>query len=144
MESERKRYAFIRYSISGALFTLMGPTFFWILYPIGPYFAVATTEVFMHAIRFYAFRCLVFPKNKGYRVSPSRYIVSALPVTLSSFACVGLLKNSLDRTALALTAALVSIAVGFLWSRLAYTQNYSLQNKRCHLLPGLGTRRSTR
>ena len=82
MKSDRKRYAFMRFGISGAVFTLLGPTLFWILYPLGPYLAAAMTEAFIHAIRFFTFRRLVFPAQKGYRVSPTRYLVSALPLTL--------------------------------------------------------------
>ena len=124
MTSERRRYAFMRFSLSGVIFTSLGPTLFWFLYPVGPYLAVASTEIVIHTMRYFTFRHLIFPHKKGYRVSPVRYIVSALPVTLSSFVCVGLLKDVLNRTALTLCTALLSVIIGFLWSKFVYTRDF--------------------
>lgn len=123
MKSERKRYAFMRFSLSGAIFTVIGPAMFWLFYPAGPYLAVAATEIIVHAMRFCTFRHLVFPQQRGYCVSPVRYVVSAFPATLSSFACVGLLKDSLNRTALTLSTALASLVIGFLWSKFVFTRD---------------------
>ena len=124
MRIERKRYAFMRFSISGVLFTLAGPALFWILYPVGPYLAVVSTEIIIHAIRYFAFRLFIFPQERGYNVSPFRYILSASPITLSSFICVGILKDSLNRTTLTLSSALISMVIGFLWSQYIYTRGF--------------------
>ena len=122
MAGSRTKYTFMRYSLSGFIFTIVGPVLFWLLYPAGAYLAIASTEMVVHSMRYFTFRLLIFPQERGYRVSPVRYIVSAAPVTLSSFICVALLKDSLNRIALTLCAALVSLVIGFLWSHYIYTR----------------------
>ena len=125
MAGSRKRFTFIRFSLSGIIFTIVGPALFWLLYPAGAYLAIASTEMVVHTMRYFTFRHLIFPLEEGYRVSLFRYIVSAAPVTLSSFICVALLKDSLNRTALTLCSALVSLVIGFLWSHFVYTRKSS-------------------
>lgn len=58
----------------------------------------------------------------GYVVSFPRYLVSALPLTLAGFTSVALFGHALDRTALTLVSALISVVIGFLWSRFVYSQ----------------------
>lgn len=58
----------------------------------------------------------------GYQVSIPRYLVSALPLTMTGFVSVALFKTILDRTALTLVSAFISVVVGFLWSRFIYRQ----------------------
>lgn len=123
MQSDCKRHAFMRFGMSGAVFTVLGPALLWCMYPLGPYIAVLLTEACIHIMRFFAFRRLIFPVQKGYRVNPARYLVSALPVTISSLACVALLKDSLNRTTLTLTSAVISLVIGFLWSKYVYSWN---------------------
>jgi hypothetical protein len=65
----------------------------------------------------------VFPTQKGYQVSLSRYLVSALPVSLAGVLAVALLRNRLDRTMLSLSVAAIALGVGFLWSRFVYSQS---------------------
>lgn len=102
------------------VFTLLGPGLFWLAYPLGPFRAVALAEMATHTVRFLTFRILVFPAHKGYRVSLRRYVLSALPVSLTGLASVALLQNHLDRTTLTLTGALIAVLVGFLWSRYVF------------------------
>jgi hypothetical protein len=113
---------FTRFLLSGIAFTILGPCLFWIAYPIGPFLAAALAEVTVHAVRFLAFRTIVFPANMGYVVSFPRYLVSALPLTLAGFTSVALFGHALDRTALTLVSALISVVIGFLWSRFVYSQ----------------------
>lgn len=120
MKKELKRYAFLRFSLSGAIFTLLGPGLFWLTYPLGPYAALLIAEICTHSIRFFAFRTVIFPAKSGYHVTPLRYAVSALPLTVIGFASVGLLKNTLGRTSLTLVSTLITLTVGFTWSRLVY------------------------
>jgi putative flippase GtrA len=117
---ESRRQAFVRFGMTGVVFTILGPFLFWLSYPLGPFLAVAVAEVTVHFLRFLTFRALVFPKNKGYKVNLPRYIISALPVTIACFASVALLRDRLDRTALTVFTALIALAVGFLWSRSVY------------------------
>ena len=113
---ERGLKTLVRFGLSGIVFTLMGPALFWIAYPSGPFLAVILAELSVHTIRFFVFRTLVFPTQKGYRVSLPRYLISALPLTLTGLISVAIFKNILDRTALTLVSSLLSLAVGFLWS----------------------------
>jgi len=88
---------------------------------MGPFQAAALTEVSVHTVRFLTFRTLVFPADRGYQVSVSRYLVSALPLTLAGLTSVAMLRNVLDRTSLTIAAALISMVVGFIWSRFIYS-----------------------
>lgn len=130
MNKDLKRYAFLRFSLSGAVFTILGPSLFWLAYPIGPYPALMIAEVCTHAIRFLTFRIAIFPATKGYRVTPLRYVVSALPLTAISFASVGILRSTLDRTSLTLASSLVTLAAGFAWSRLIYRRPEDARKNR--------------
>jgi putative flippase GtrA len=117
---ESARQAFLRFGLTGVVFTILGPFLFWLSYPLGPFMAVAVAELTVHSIRFLVFRSIVFPKTKGYKVNLPRYIISALPVTIACFVTVALLRHRLDRTALTLFTALIALVVGFLWSRSVY------------------------
>lgn len=119
--SEGGRRAFLRFGLSGVVFTVLGPSLFWLAYPLGPFVAVAVAELLVHALRFATFRFLVFPTHRGYRVSLQRYILSALPVSLAGMLTVALFRNRLDRTTLTLTGAFIALGVGFLWSRYVYS-----------------------
>jgi putative flippase GtrA len=120
--SESGRRAFVRFGLSGVVFTILGPGLFWLAYPLGPFVAVAVAELIAHVLRFITFRRFVFPAKRGYRVSLARYVVSALPVTLAGVLAVALLRNRLDRTMLTLSVAAIALGVGFLWSRFVYSQ----------------------
>ena len=113
---------FTRFFLSGIAFTILGPCLFWLAYPIGPFLAAALAEVTVHTVRFLAFKTIVFPSNMGYLVSFPRYLVSALPLTVAGFTSVALFRHVLDRTALTLVSALISVVIGFLWSRFVYSQ----------------------
>jgi len=116
------RRAFLRFGLSGILFTILGPALFWLTYPLGPFVAVAVAELSVHVVRFAAFRQVVFPAHKGYRVSLPRYVLSALPVSLAGVLTVALFRNRLERTMLTLTGAMIAVVVGFVWSRYVYSQ----------------------
>jgi len=122
VKEETKRLAFMRFGLSGLVFTVLGPTIFWIAYPLGPLVALAVAELNVHSLRFLVFRNFVFPAKKGYQVNLTRYIVSALPVALGSAAIIMLLSHWLDRTKLTLAGASFSLVLGFIWSRLIYTK----------------------
>lgn len=111
----------MRFGLSGMVFTCLGPLMFWLAYPLGPFMAVTVAELLVHTIRFAAFRAVVFPAHKGFKVSLPRYVISVLPVSLAGILSVALFRNRLDRTALTLTGSLVSLMVGFAWSRYVYT-----------------------
>ena len=100
---------------------MLGPCLFWLAYPMGPFQAAALAEVIVHTVRFWTFRTLVFPAERGFHVSLPRYLVSALPLTLGGFTSVALFKHVLDRTDLTLVSALISVVIGFLWSRFVYS-----------------------
>ena len=113
---------FTRFFVSGIVFTILGPCLFWLAYPLGPFLAAALAEMAVHSVRFFVFKKFVFPANMGYRISFPRYLVSALPLTLTGLLSVAFFKTILDRTALTLVSALISVMVGFLWSRFVYSQ----------------------
>jgi len=112
---------FIRFSLSGALFTVLGPLLFWSLYPIGALTALVVAEVLVHLIRYVVFCHFVFTRTKGYIVTPRRYLLSTLPVTLFGIAFTWLLSATLGRLLLTLALSSTSMLVGFLWSRYVYS-----------------------
>lgn len=118
--ADSKRLTFIRYGLSGIIFTILGPSLFWVTYPLGPFEAVAITEVSVHTIRYITFKKFVFPARAGYRVSVKRYILSVFPVTASGIIVVALLRDKLSRTSLTMAGMAISILVGFLWSQYVY------------------------
>jgi putative flippase GtrA len=120
--SERVRDVFLRFSLSGVVFTILGPALFWLAYPLGAFQAVAIAEVCTHSVRFLMFRILVFPVHKGYQVSLLRYVVAALPVSLAGVIAVAALRDRLARTELTLISTLIALAVGFIWSRFVYSK----------------------
>jgi putative flippase GtrA len=119
---ESSRRAFLRFGLSGIVFTILGPALFWLNYPLGPFVAIALAEFTVHVLRFATFKKLVFPARKGYKVSLARYVVSALPISCAGFASVALLRDHLDRASLTLVGVLISLLVGFVWSRFVYSQ----------------------
>ena len=118
---EKNYKAFLRYTLTGIGFTVMALTIFWVAYPLGPLLAAFITEAVVHVVRFITFRTVTFPARKGYRVSFCRYILSTLPVSLTGFACVALMRNLLDRTSLVVTTTLIGMIAGFIWSRFIYS-----------------------
>jgi putative flippase GtrA len=113
---------FTRYGLSGIVFTLLGPGVFWLAYPAGPFLALGIAEASCHVLRYLTFRHLVFPHSHGFHVSVQRYIVAAIPTTLTGIVVVAMFRNVLGRTTLTLIGALLSVSVGFLWSRFVYKQ----------------------
>jgi len=124
-----KQASFFRFCLSGAIFTVLGPSLFWLCYPMGPLRAVVIAELAVHGVRFLAFKKLVFPPSRGYHVNLPRYLASALPVSIAGFVTVAVLKSTLDRNLLTLGTTVVSVLVGFAWSRYIYAR------------PGIGIRK---
>jgi hypothetical protein len=116
------KLTFTRYGLSGLVFTLLGPGIFWLAYPAGPFLALAIAEGSCHVLRYLSFRHFVFPRSHGFHVSVPRYIVAAIPTALIGIVVVALFRNLLGRTTLTLLVALISVSVGFLWSRFVYKQ----------------------
>lgn len=116
------KHSFTLYGLSGVVFTLLGPGIFWLAYPNGPFLALAIAEASCHFLRYLSFRYLVFTRSHGFHVSVPRYIVAAIPTTLTGIVIVAKFSNLLGRTTLTLLVALFSVSVGFLWSRFVYEQ----------------------
>ena len=117
----RRNSAFIRFCLSGIFFTTLGPGLLWLSYPLGAFVAVAISESLAHSLRFVSFRWFVFPVSKGYNVTAMRYILSAVPISLANLLTVAILRNQIDRTTLSFSVELISVSLGFLWSRFVYT-----------------------
>ena len=117
----KRNNSFIRFCLSGVFFTTLGPGLLWLVYPLGAFIAVAVSEVLAHSLRYVSFRWFVFPASKGYKVTAGRYLLSAAPISLANLLTVTFFRNQLDRTTLTFTVVLISITVGFLWSRFVYT-----------------------
>ena len=109
-----------RYGVNGLVFALLGPSLFWLLYPLGPLRAWLLAEVGCHLLRYASFRWLVFPRHQGFIVSADRYVLAWMPTALVGFLTVALLRGRLARTELTLVGALISFMVGFALNALMY------------------------
>ena len=114
------RGTFLRFGLTGMVFTVLGPSLFWLSYPLGAFQALILTELMVHGIRFATFRSVVFKADRGYRVSFPRYLISSLPVSLTGWMVVALFRSHLDRTSLTVLMAAIALLVGFFWSRYVY------------------------
>jgi len=117
----KRHNSFMRFCLSGVFFTTFGPGLLWLAYPLGAFIAVGISELLAHSLRYASFRWFVFPASRGYKVTASRYLLSAIPISLANLLTVTFLRNQLDRTTLTLAVVLISISVGFVWSRFIYT-----------------------
>jgi putative flippase GtrA len=87
------KHTFTRYGLSGVVFTLLGPGIFWLAYPAGPLLALVIAQASCHVLRYLSFRHLVFPRGHGFYVSVARYIVAAIPTTLTNIVMMAIFRN---------------------------------------------------
>lgn len=109
-----------RYSVNGIALTIIGPSIFWALYPLGAVASLLLSETLCHLLRFLSFRFLVFPREHGYTVSATRYLISIMPATMASLLIVLAFKSIANRTQLVLITALTSLAIGLVSSHMLY------------------------
>ena len=128
-----KKDSFLRFIASGLVFTILGPGLFWLGYPLGPFIALAIAETTVHIARLMAFKMIVFPAHKGYRVNLGRYVTTALPVSLTGLAIVATLRNKVDRNSLTLIGSIVSMSIGFVWNRFIYSLPRKRLNGSCDI-----------
>jgi len=121
-------HSFTRYGLSGIVFTILGPTIFWLTYPMGAFLALGIAEATCHILRYFSFRLLVFPKSQGYRVSIARYIISIVPTLTAGAVTVALFKGVIGRTELTALGAATSLVVGYAWSTFVYKQKISTRH----------------
>ena len=111
-----------RYLISGFVFTIFGPTLFWLLYPFGAMLGLAVSVSVAHTARYFVFRVFVFTRNQGYRVSPLRYLISICPAVLAEFLVTSLTYRFFTRTVVVVFATGVSICIGYLSSKYIFSR----------------------
>ena len=111
-----------RYLISGVVFTILGPTLFWLLYPFGAMLGLAVSITVAHTARYFVFRVFVFTPNQGYRVSPIRYLMSICPAVLAEFLVTSLTYRFFSRTVVVALATGVSICIGYLSSKYIFSR----------------------
>ncbi len=111
-----------RYLISGVVFTIFGPTLFWLLYPLGAMLGLAVSVSVAHTARYFVFRTFVFTRSQGYRVSPLRYLISICPAVLAEFLVTSLTYRFFARTVVVVLATGVSISIGYLSSKYIFSR----------------------
>jgi len=125
-----------RYLISGVVFTIFGPTLFWLLYPFGAMLGLVLSVSVAHTARYFVFRVFVFTRNQGYRVSPLRYLISICPAVLAEFLVTSLTYRFFSRTVVVALATGVSICIGYLSSKYIFSRPDSQ-----FIVKGLGLRK---
>ena len=120
-----------RYLISGVVFTIFGPTLFWLLYPLGAMLGLAVSITVAHTARYFVFRVFVFTHNQGYRVSPIRYLMSICPAVLAEFLVTSMTYRFFSRNVVVALATAVSICIGYLSSKYIFSrpESYSILKK---------------
>ena len=114
-----------RYLISGVVFTILGPTLFWLLYPFGAMLGLAVSITVAHTARYFVFRVFVFTRNQGYRVSPFRYLMSICPAVLAEFLVTSLTYRLFSRTVVVALATGFSICIGYLSGKYIFSRQES-------------------
>jgi len=118
----KKNFVIGKYGFSGVFFTITGPLLFWLLYPIGIYYALILTEAMVHVTRYLIYKYLVFTAKEGFEVNPKSYIISILPVVMANFWVATLFRNVLNRTGLALLSGCIAIFLGYALSISVYSK----------------------
>ncbi len=108
--------------MSGVVFTIFGPTLFWLLYPLGPMLGLAISISIAHTSRYFVFRAFVFTRNQGYRVSPLRYLMSICPAVFAEFLVTSLTHRIFSRTIVVALAAGVAVCIGYLSSKYIFAR----------------------
>ena len=111
-----------RYLISGVVFTIFGPTLFWLLYPLGAMLGLAVSVCVAHTARYFVFKVFVFTRKQGFRVSPLRYLISICPAVLAEFLVTSLTYRLFTRTVVVVLATGVSICIGYLSSKYIFSR----------------------
>ena len=108
------------YTINGIIFTLIGPYVFWMLYPLGPFLSVFTTDFLLHLCRFNSFKYFVFKSSSGYQVTITSYLSVILPVFILRLAIIQIFHPSFSRTILTILLTAITILSGFIFSQIAF------------------------
>ena len=111
-----------RYFISGIVFTVFGPTLFWLLYPLGAMLGLSVSISVAHTARYFVFRVFVFSRNQGFRVSPLRYLMSICPAVLAELLVTSLTYRFFTRTVVVVLPTGVSICIGYLSSKYIFSR----------------------
>jgi hypothetical protein len=114
---------YFRFLLTGAVFTLSGPSLFYLLAKsLPPVLASAIVEVSMHSIRCLVYNRFVFSSGgTGVRT----YLTAAVPLSLFNLALVFFAQKYLPLWQLALLIGLQSATLGYLWSKLCYRYDLS-------------------
>jgi hypothetical protein len=114
---------YLRFLLTGVVFTLTGPTLFYLVAQIlTPLLASLLVEISMHSMRCLVYNRFVFSsKGTGIRT----YLTAAVPLSLFNLAIVFLFENSLPLWQLALSIGFLSATLGYAWSRLCYRYDLS-------------------
>jgi len=112
----------LRFFLSGALFTYLGPFLFYHLYYIGPILALLIVELLVHILRFSLYKSFVF-SGGNFAVTPSRYIQAILPVLLANLLVVSSLAPYTSRLTVILVSLSISTFLGYLSSSASFKKH---------------------
>ena len=107
-----------RYALSSIFFTIFGPSFLWLIYPIGPVISVIIVDIVVHSLRYKIFKYFVFGKST---VNPRSYLYYFFSLFLARIVLAAVI-NLLD-IGRALGVPLIwffSVMIGYCISRLLF------------------------
>lgn len=116
----------LKYLVSGAAFTVLGPVTFTSLFWLGPVTAFIASETLMHTARYFVISRYVFGDKKRFRVTILSYLVTIAPSSGLVLIYVGVMADILGKAVLVLTSAALSVIVGYSLSRIFF------RRRGCH------------
>jgi len=120
-QKDKNLFAYIS---NGIVFTFIGPSLFWLLYPLGPFLSVLATDSILHTLRFCSFKKIVFRDKSRYNVTFRGYLFSILPEIIIRLFLVDLLYNYLERGILTIVMAIISISLGYIISQTVFKARF--------------------
>lgn len=114
---------YTRFLLAGALFTLAGPSLFYLIALIGtPVLASFLTEIGMHSARCIVYNRFVFSSaGTGIRT----YLTAAVPISLINLGLVFVLQYHIPLWQIAGIIGLQGATIGYLWSQFCYRYDLS-------------------
>ena len=109
-----------RYTLCGAVCSVVGPGLFWLLFPIGTILAVSIADIAVHSLRFTLFKYYVYRSDPHYAINKRRYICAILPVSALTMGVAKISAAYFDRTAVTILSTLTAILAGYVWNTVVF------------------------
>lgn len=118
----KRQRILIRYTLTGILLTIGGPTVLYILYPLGPLLSYVITDVSIQIARYLLHSRYVFNNVMKYSMDITRYLYVWGLTSLSGYAAYNIARQELSRRDAVIMVGVISAMTGYVWSMLIYSK----------------------